>query len=99
MTEGSNITRNSVIDEEYILTANGDIITPEFYNPPGERPPIPTENGWINLFKNEKIRTIKFNMSNSPQFTIQFEVFPLKDGFSIEMKAYEENGNNLYGFG
>lgn len=91
---------NQVIHPEFITeTLPNNYIKYEFYNPRRDKPPIPTKNGWINLFKNESIITKNFPMNNSPQFTIQFEVFPLENNSSFNMEIIEVGANHYQSYG
>ena len=90
MTEDNSFKDGSVINEEYISKHNS-VPGPLFYNPSSEKPPYPTDKGWVNVHGNEWIRTESFNFNNSPQFTVQFEVFPLPSNFKIKFFVIEED--------
>ena len=90
MTVDNSFKDGSVINYEYI-TKSKSISGPLFYNPTSELPPYPTDKGWVNLHKNQWIRTESFNFNNSPQFTIQFEIFPLSNNFNFKLYAIEDS--------
>jgi hypothetical protein len=62
-----------------------------FYNKPDKKAVYPTEHGWLDVHDKNWLQSDPIDFSDSPQFTVVFEVFPLTSWFGLKLFPYHNN--------
>jgi hypothetical protein len=92
----SNYWKLNVQDTTYATTQNIEECQIEnlFFRQIEEKPEVyPTEYGWLMLQDRGEYITDEVDLTNTHQFTLVFEVFPIKNNFNFEVIFIDEDGD------
>ena len=59
-----------------------------------EQPPFPTSQGWFSLYPNTWVFAENVDLSNTHQFTVEFEYYPIEYYYQIQFHLYNSSTTN-----
>ena len=60
-----------------------------------EKSPYPTSQGWFSLYSNTLLFAENIDLSNSHQFTVEFEYYPIDNYYQIQFNLYSSSVTNF----